>query len=237
MLLWGYELRNAFFGIDQIAEPPRIVSFAAKTNDEKTKYFSEYHHDRERMLLELSRTLDDADALVAWNLPFDDTWIRGEIREAGFEEPTPYIKYDLMREFHKGVRYPSKKLDYAARRFIEDSKSPVSALKIWLEIKAAEKAGNEVGLRRLWNKFRKYNIQDVDLMPVIYETYRDWLKPIINQNVYAEDGVLVCRSCGSDRLHKRGLYIAPSGTTYQVWRCECRAQTRSIHRIKGVQGR
>src|SRR5690606_41399305 len=96
------------------------------------------------------------------------SYVLGELAMEGMERPWPFQSIDLMRVEKKHFRLMSRKLDYAARRFVDDQKDGVNALKIWLEIKELERQIHEVGfgegfdadlladlnrrLKRLWDK-------------------------------------------------------------------------------------
>jgi hypothetical protein len=257
-LVWTYDLWPKAIGIDQIVEHPRMVSFAAQfEQDGKRKamvYRSEFHHGRTEMLDTLHEMFDKADIVMGWNnKSFDDPYVMGEFALEEMGRPSPFQSIDLMRVEKKHFRLMSRKLDYAARRFVDDQKDGVNALRIWLEIKELERQIHEVGfgegfdadllgdlhrrLKRLWDKFARYNKQDVALLWKVRDEFLPWVDEL-NFNNFQEDGVaqIVCAKCGSTNLHRRGLYRT-GVSTFQVYRCEHGHQTRALKRQSGAVGR
>lgn len=251
-LAWTYDLWPKFIGIDQVVEHPRVISFAAqfKQGDRlKPMVFkSEYHHSRQEMLETLWEMQDQADYVMGWNSQgFDDPYSMGEFALEGMGRPSHFVPVDLMRVEKKHFRLLSRKLDYAAIRFLKDRKDPVNALKAWLEIKEAERAVEqattregrltaEKRLRAIWNKFGRYNRKDVSLLWDVLDQFLPWVDNL-NFNLFQEEGSpLVCAKCGSTDLHKRGVYRT-GVSTFQVYRCEHNHQTRALKRTSGAVGR
>lgn len=242
-LVWSYDLWPKYIGIDQVVEHPRIVSFAAQfEQDGKRKamvYRSEFHHGRREMLEKIHGMMDQADIVMGWNnRGFDDQYITGEFALEGLGRPSHYQSIDLMRVEKKHFRLLSRKLDYAAQRFVNDRKDGVNALRIWLDIKAAEAAGDEARVLRLWNKFAKYNRQDVALLWKVRDAFLPWVDEL-NFNNFQEEGAtpqIVCAKCGSMDLQRRGFYRT-GVSVFQVYRCEFGHQTRALKRTSGAVGR
>lgn len=252
-LVWSYDLWPKAIGIDQVVEHPRVVSFAAQFEQDGKKkpmvFKSEFHHSRMEMLETLWDMQDRADYVMGWNSQgFDDPYAMGEFALEGLGRPAQFIPLDLMRVEKKHFRLLSRKLDYAAIRFLKDRKDPVNALKAWLEIKEAERQvkaatsrdgrqAAEKRLRAIWNKFGRYNRKDVSLLWDVRDQFLPWIDSL-NFNAYTDDpDSLVCAKCGSSDLHKRGFYTTQGGSTYQVWRCPAGHQTRTTRRVRGVVGR
>jgi hypothetical protein len=251
-LTWTYDLWPKFIGIDQVVEHPRVISFAAqfKQGDRLLPmvFKSEFHQSRQEMLETLWEMQDRADYVMGWNSQgFDDPYSMGEFALEGLGRPSQFVPVDLMRVEKKHMRLLSRKLDYAAIRFLKDRKDPVNALKAWLEIKEAERqveqatsregrVAAEKRLRAIWNKFGRYNRKDVSLLWDVLDQFLPWVDNL-NFNLFQEEGSpLVCSKCGSTDLHKRGLYRT-GVSTFQVWRCPANHQTRSLKRISGAAGR
>ena len=240
-LAWTYDLFPKFIGIDQVVEHPRVISFAGQFEQDGVKkplvFRSEYHHSRDEMLAKLWEMQDQADYVMGWNSQgFDDPYVMGEFSLEGLGRPAPFTPIDLMRVEKRNFRLLSRKLDYAAIRYLNDRKDGVNALHMWLDIKAAEEGGDEARLRRLWNKFAKYNKKDVTLLWDIRDSFLPWIDSL-NFNNFQDDGEsrLVCAKCNSPELTKRGLYRT-SRSVFQVYRCPQGHQTRAVKRESGVQG-
>jgi len=134
---WTYGLFNQNLGIHQIVEHPRVIGFALKEDDAKTKWYSEYHHGRTRMLEEFWHTLDRADYVIGWNSQgFDTKWMHGEliIDLPDWGPPSPYQNLDLMREWKGLTRTISNKLDYVSDRLLDERKIQENALTLWIRM-------------------------------------------------------------------------------------------------------
>lgn len=239
-LAWTYDLWPRAIGIDQIVEHPKVISFAAQMEQDGKRramvFKSEYHDSREEMLKTLWDLMDQADYVMGWNNKgFDDPYVMGEFSLEGLGRPSPFQSLDLMKVEKKHFRLLSRKLDYAAIRYLNDRKDGVNALRMWLDIKDAERSGDESRLKRLWSTFRKYNKKDVSLLWDVRDQFLPWIDDL-NFNNFSEDDELRCAKCGSRTLHKRGLYRT-GVSVFQVYRCELNHQTRAIRRSSGSAGR
>jgi hypothetical protein len=251
-LAWTYDLWPKFIGIDQVVEHPRIISFSAQFERDGVKkpmvFKSEYHHSRQEMLETLYDMQDKADYVMGWNSQgFDDPYSMGEFALEDLGRPSQFIPLDLMRVEKKHFRLLSRKLDYAAIRFLKDRKDPVNALKAWLEIKEAERQielattreGREAAekrLRAIWNKFGRYNRKDTSLLWDVRDSFLPWIDSL-NFNLFTDpDSAMVCAKCGSTDLTKRGYYRT-GVSTFQVYRCPGGHQTRALKRESGAGAR
>ena len=237
---WTYGLFNQNLGIHQIVEHPRVIGFALKEDDAKTKWYSEYHHGRTRMLEEFWHTLDRADYVIGWNSQgFDTKWMHGEliIDLPDWGPPSPYQNLDLMREWKGLTRTISNKLDYVSDRLLDERKIQENALTLWIAIYNAKMAGDTALERRLWARMKRYCLQDVDLLPKILEHIRPWIKGLNFNNFLTDGQNIVCAKCGSPDLQRRGEYRT-AVSVFQVWRCrECKGQTRALKRESGASAR
>ena len=74
------------------------------------------------------------------------------------------------------------------------------------------------GDKDAWKRMQDYNVQDVVLLEQLYNKLLPWIKNHPNQNLFSGD--VVCPTCGSNHLQKRGTAVSTTGT-YQ--RCQCRS--------------
>jgi hypothetical protein len=78
---WG--LFNQNVGINQILEPTRMISFAAKWLDNpRVDFYSEFHHGRDAMVRAAFALVDEADAVIHYNgKGFDMKHLNREFKE------------------------------------------------------------------------------------------------------------------------------------------------------------
>jgi hypothetical protein len=73
------------------------------------------------------------------------------------------------------------------------------------------------GDKDAWKRMEEYNIQDVVLLESLYHKLLPWIKTHPNRNLFSDD--VVCPTCGSHHLQKRGTAISITGT-YQRYQCK-----------------
>lgn len=212
---WG--LFNQNISIDMIREHPRIIGFGAKWYRGKpSKFWSEYHHDREAMLQRAYALLDEADAVVTYNgANFDQPWIHGELAREGIGVPSPYKTIDLYRIAKKAMRFPSHKLQYVSTALGHEGKLSTGGFKLWRDCLWGE---GEVQ-RKAWNDMRRYCNQDVDLLEPFFDDLRPYLPASINLAALAGNFGMVCPSCESSNLQRRG-YATKQTRRYPRFHCQ-----------------
>jgi len=215
ILAWTWKLWQPIIGINQIVQPTRVMCHAIRWEGQKRAQFDAEWLDggREAYLGRLWKMLDEADVLVHWNgKSFDTPHILRELKEAGFDPPSPFRQLDLMLGVKKVFRFESNKLDYVSQRLLDDSKTDHTGFQLWLDVMAGDEKA-----RRL---MAKYNRQDVDLLVGHYEELKAWIPLPINRSVVDGDGT-GCPACGSKDLIKRG-YAYTARSKYQRYVCgEC----------------
>lgn len=221
-----YDLKNAFISLDQVLEPGRIICFAAKFDtDKRAKFYSEWDLGREGMLTALHGLLDQADVSVTFNgVNFDEPYARAQFLELGLKPPSPWYSLDLWREARR-FRFMSSKLQHLSDRLLADSK--VNHGGMFNMYRKAVLEGDE----RMRAMYRKYNIQDVDLMPRLEGILSPWIKvpnrALIDGNV--TEGPQ-CPLCGGTDVQRRGLRTLLTGV-YQQYQCNVDGKWfRSTHR-------
>src|ERR1043165_3565701 len=158
---WGVWGQN--IGINQIADPGRLLCFAAKFHGERRIYFSSLWDDGERgMARELYRLLDQADAVAGWNSDkFDIRWIQAQFLKHGMGKPSPFVKVDLMKSVKRQVWLPSYKLDFVARWLEIGQKVRTGGFDLWSDVLAGSPAAQK--------KMRLYNIGDTTLTEKVFD--------------------------------------------------------------------
>lgn len=219
--VWG--LFNQNVSLSQLRESTRMICFAAQM-DNQIRFYSEFHHGREAMVQKAWDLLDQADVVVHWNgARFDIPHLQREFVEAGLTPPSPFLQLDLLKTVRKQFRFPSNKLDYVSGVLLGEHKVAHSGHSLWVRCMAGE--------RKAWNEMRKYNLQDVRLLPRLHEKLMPWLTGAPNA---LTDGAEGCPRCGSASFQRRGT-AASATRIYQQYRCnDCGGWFRSVRSEGGA---
>lgn len=223
-LVYTFSLFKPVIGINQIVEPGRILCFSAQWRGEKkVMFYSEHKHGQEDMLAKLHELLDEADVILHQNGErFDIPWIKGELMLAGFQPPSPFQQIDLLRFMRSNTRLLSKKLDYLAQRFLNESKVTHTGFQLWIDcLNGDEKA---------WKLMEKYAVKDTKLLLPLYEKIKGWIPN--HPNVALIEGEqLSCTRCNSKNYQRRG-YRHTNASTYRQFQCkDCGGWFRAAHRV------
>jgi DNA polymerase elongation subunit (family B) len=219
---WG--LFNQNVGINQIEEPTRMISFAAKwTDNNRVAFFSEFHNGRDDMVRAAFELVDEADAVIHYNgKGFDMKHLNREFKELDVRiregetvgeklgQPSDYHHIDLLTVVRAKFKLASNKLDYVAREFLRiGGKVKHPGFDLW----AACAAGDP----RAWALMRRYNKGDVVLTEKVYYELLEWIDNHPNMQLYTgETGT--CPTCGSPDRQMRGTRKTKLAE-YQTYRC------------------
>jgi uncharacterized protein YprB with RNaseH-like and TPR domain len=207
---WG--LFNQNVGLDQIVASGRTACWAAKWEGERTVLYSGLQEDTEiDMVTKVWHLLDEADIVVHYNgRKFDIPILNKEFIQHGLRPPTPYQQVDLLETARRQFRFVSNKLDYVAQFLGLGAKLQHKGMKLWVGCMDGDPAD--------WRKMKKYNIQDVHLLPKLYKKLLPWINNHPNMALYSTEDVEVCTNCGSDHLHMKGMeHLATQ--SYQRYKC------------------
>jgi len=207
---WG--LFNQNIGLDSIVESGTTACWAARWEGDKKVHYAGLNENTEaEMVLQIWQLLDDADIVVHYNgRKFDIPILNKEFIKFGLQPPTPYQQIDLLETARRQFRFVSNKLDYVAQFLGLGSKVQHKGMKLWV--------GCMEGNERDWKVMKKYNIQDVHLLPKLYKKLLPWINNHPNMALYSEEDVEVCTNCGSEHLVKKGMeHLATQ--SYQRYKC------------------
>ena len=207
--VWGLWQQNV--SINQLMESSYVLCYAAKWEGEEDLFFDSVHQSKPKAMLKgIHGLLDSADAVVHYNgTKFDIPTLNKEFILHGFNPPSPYKQVDLLRVVRSNFRFPSNKLDYVAQRLGLVSKHEHEGHALWVKCMNGDKD--------TWKRMEEYNIQDVVLLESLYHKLLPWIKTHPNRNLFTDD--VVCPTCGSNHLQKRGTAISTTGT-YQRYQCK-----------------
>jgi DNA polymerase elongation subunit (family B) len=216
---WGLFKQN--IGLNQIVNSGTTLCWSAKWHGEdKIMYSSIYHESRHRMLKRIHHLLDTADAVVHYNgEKFDIPTLNKEFVLSKMTPPSTYRQIDLYKTVRSQFRFTSNKLDYVAQRLGLGGKTQHKGMELWTECMAFKDSA--------WNTMRTYNKQDVVLTEKLYNRLLPWIKNHPNVALYTDGTKVVCRTCPSVNIHKRG-YQYTNGSKFQRYRCmDCGSWMRS----------
>ena len=206
--VWGLWQQNV--SINQLMESSYVLCYAAKwLGDDEMVFDSVQKSKSKKMLKGIHVLLDQADAVVHYNgTKFDIPTLNKEFILHGYNPPSPYKQIDLLRVVRSNFRFPSNKLDYVSQRLGLGSKHEHEGHELWVKCMNGDKDA--------WKRMEDYNIQDVVLLEQLYHKLIPWIKTPLNHNLFSDS--VVCPSCGSNHLQKRGTAISAAGT-YQRYQC------------------
>jgi hypothetical protein len=111
----------------------------------------------------------------------------------------------------------SSKLDWSARQWLKDRKTPHGGSDLWHDIRHGTRAEQRAAQKVM----KEYNIHDVELTAGLFEEYLPWLS--INLSLYEshDDDLLHCTKCDSTNLKRDGVkYFVTLAGAYQLHRCK-----------------
>ena len=155
--------------------------------------------------------LSEADAVVHYNgKKFDIPKLNGEFLKHDMPPPPPPYQIDLYHTVKQNFKLTSHKLDFVARHLGVEGKVQHKGMDLW--------SGCMKGNKADWKVMKEYNIGDVILLERVYPRLLPWIKNGPNLALYSDSTEVMCPSCGSNNVQKRGFYKTPT-QTYQRHRC------------------
>lgn len=217
ILFWDTEFtpnRGYFWGLwdqnisyDFVDETQRMLCFGTKWYKKPTKVVDE-RVGRKEMLTELRDLLLEADLVVSWNgAKYDTRMANREFIKEGLTPPAPYKEVDLMRIVKQRFAFASNKLGSVAQELGVGAKVDTGGFQLWRDVMAGDE--------KAWNKMRRYQKGDVDLLEKLFEVLKPWIR--MPHPVTDKDG-LVCRNCGGTHLNRRGVARTLQGE-YPRYQC------------------
>lgn len=217
ILFWDTEFtpnRGYFWGLwDQnipysfVDETQRMLCFGTKWYKKPTKVVDE-RVGRQEMLIELRDQLLEADLVVSWNgAKYDTRMANREFIRMGLTPPAPYKEVDLMRIVKQRFAFASNKLDSVAQELGVGRKVDTGGFDLWRGVMAGDE--------KSWNKMRKYQKGDVDLLEKLFEVLKPWIKM---PHPVKDLAGLTCRNCGGTHLQSRGVSRTLQGE-YPRYQC------------------
>ncbi len=232
---WGIWKQN--IGVEMIETDWHIMSYAAKWLGNDKIHYNDARknvgHDY-KLLSELHKLLDEADAVIAHNaIKFDVKKVNARFITEGFTPPSPYKVIDTLQEAKKHFAFTSNKLQYLTDRLCTEKKmshAKFPGYKLWAECLK--------GNQDAWEEMKTYNIQDIVSLEELYLKMRPWMTnhPVVGLT-NAPTGEHHCPKCGSIHVQKRGFSTTSAGI-YQRYQCnDCGGWSRSRYALNSKQER
>lgn len=229
ILSYVWQLWDQNVGLNQIVNDWHILSWAAKWyKDPKSKMMYqdqrnvENVEDDKDLCRGIWSLLDEADIVITQNgKAFDAKKLNARFIMHGFQPPKSYRHIDTKQLAKKHFAFTSNKLEYMTDKLCKTKKlkhKKYAGFELWKECLA--------GNQDAWKEMERYNKYDVLSLEELYSKFAPWDNSI-NMNVYNDEAVRVCSSCGSDKLTARG-YQYTNGGKYHRLKCkECGYENKS----------
>lgn len=215
--VWG--LREQNVSTSQVIEPSRVLCWAGKWHGaSRVLFYSEHHHDRERMLEAAWQALDEADLVVTYNgVRFDIPHLQREFILAGYGPPSPWQDVDLLKVMRSRFRFLSNKLGFVLDELGLAAKDDSGGMDTWRAVLAGDRAA--------WARFRDYNKTDVEVTEQLFTYLRPWLR-LPHAGLWTGERSS-CHACGGLELVPDGI-VRTRTTAYLRLRCPCGAWNRLL---------
>jgi hypothetical protein len=219
--------------IDNIIGNSEVLCWCAKWVGEPETIFSSIHMtSKKKMLKEMYKLLEEADAVVTYNgKSFDTKILNKEFALQGWGPPAPYKHIDMLQVIRNRFRFTSNKLGYIGPQFGLGGKKKHQGYNLWLSCMNPKSSDYEES----WAIMEDYNTQDVILLESLYLRLIGWIPNHPSFSALQNDHV--CPNCGGVHLQKRGTAITTT-LAYQRWHCKtCGAWSRSKKADKADRGK
>ena len=159
---------------------------------------------------------------------FDKKKIQGRAAKHGLGPVLFPPSVDTLKVAKKNFFLHYNKLDFVAKTLGVARKMQTSQ-GLWMRILL----GDYTALTEM----RKYNMQDIVVQAEVYAALLPYIDNHPNMNVILRSETLICRNCGSGRLHKHGEYVNNT-SIYDRYKCQkCGSTTRDKKAKQVFNGR
>ena len=207
--VWGIWQQNV--GLNQLLESSKTLCFAAKwLGKDEVIFNSSYNTSHKKMLKEIHKMIDEADAVIHYNgTKFDIPTLNKEFLLAGMSPPSPVKQIDLLQVAKKQFRFVSNKLDYVSQALGLGKKTEHMGHELWVKCMNKDPEA--------WKLMEEYNRNDVILLERVYYKFLPWIKHHVNMNHFNDE--TVCPNCGSNHYQKRGFALT-TVSKFQRYQCQ-----------------
>lgn len=164
------------------------------------------------VIKKLHEVLSQADAIVHhFGDRFDLPKLNTRFIALGFDPIPPLVQIDTYKIAKKEFKFMSNRLDYIAKYLGFEGKMHTPP-ELWLDC-----LQGKVGAVRT---MVQYNKQDVDVLEQVYIKLAPFTNSKFNQNVWSDEGELVCSLCGESNFRQVKDRVQRVNVMRQV-QCKC----------------
>ena len=172
--------------------------------------------DDSKLVVDLWKVLDEADVVLGHNSDsFDIKILNARFVANGLNAPSDYKTIDTLKVAKKYFKFSSNSLNELGQYLKEGKKAPTGGFETWVKCMEGDPAA--------WDRMKKYNIRDVELLERVYLKLRPYIANHPNLNVIAPPKVkqteFACSTCQSTNTVKRGFSVTKMGR-YQRYQCQ-----------------
>lgn len=221
LLVYVWELKDQYVGVNQIHTDWYIMAWAAKWLDEPKSLVSydmrtKKPGDDISILRPLWRMLNEADIIITQNgKEFDSKKINARFMLHGLPPPKPYVHHDTYQIVKKVAAFTSNSLEYLTGKFCSKHKktshNAYKGLSLWVECLK--------GNLDAWNEMKKYNIEDVLSTEELYLKIRAWAPDSLPKVFTLTDTSQECGTCGYTGKMREGRPRHTKSFQYQQHSC------------------
>lgn len=210
----GYTWSTWDANVLKILEPSKIICVSWKElNSEEThvralcdyKGYKKGKLDDKALIEEIWHVLDEADVVVAHHgKSFDLKKLNTRFIYYGLNAPSKYEVVDTKVSASRYFKFDSNSLDNLGQYLGLGKKESTGGFELWL--------GCMQGEPDSWDKMKRYNVQDVNLLEKVYLSLRPFISNHPNLALLGDvKSDLTCPSCLSGNVSKRGFSVTKTG--------------------------
>lgn len=176
--------------------------------------------DDKRLTESLWKLIDEADICITHNgVRFDHKRANSKFLEHDMVPPSPYLTIDTCLSARKHFGEVSNRLDWWARKFGVNGKTPSAGL--WKRIMLNNDYEALV-------EMDGYCKNDVKILEDVYLVMRPYIQPHPNVGLFMNENTHTCPSCGGTHVTKLEKDYKTTVSSYEAYRCDdCGAVSRS----------
>lgn len=220
----GYAWQMYDTNILGVVEPVKIICCAWKQLGAKNVSiralpdYADYKGgivDDRQLVTDLWHVLDKADVVIAHNGDsFDIKVLNARFIANSLNAPSDYKSIDTLKVAKKYFKFNNNTLNELGQYLKEGKKAPTGGFETWTKCMAGDMIA--------WDRMKKYNVQDVDLLERVYLRLRPFIANHPNLNLISPLKIKVsdfaCTTCQSLNTTKRGFSLTKVGR-YQRYQC------------------
>ena len=210
----------------------------------KVTFSNDWHNDY-FLVARIHQLLSEADVLVAHNGDrFDLKKFNARALFHGFDPIPPIPSIDTLKVAKKHFKFDSNRLDYLGE-FLGLGRKMSTPKGLWLDaIRGEEYSLHDPSTKRIKEITKKqkkaikimseYCDEDVRLLEKVYLRLRPYMTNHPNRNIFNDDDIDICPSCGSEGLIKRGFAVSRTGKKQRYKCSDCATWCSAKKSIKNI---